>query len=39
MARIFGTVNSVIIGGFAVFGVMGITAWRFPELGKLKKLG
>ena len=38
MARIFGTVNSVIIGGFAVFGVMGITAWQFPELSKLKKL-
>jgi MFS family permease len=39
MARIFGTVNSVILGGFAVFGVMGISAWQFPEIGKLKKLG
>ena len=39
MARVFGTVNSVIIGGFAVFGVMGISAWQFPEIGKLKKLG
>lgn len=38
MARIFGTVNSVIIGGFAVFGVMGITAWQFPEISKLKKI-
>lgn len=38
MARIFGTVNSVILGGFAVFGVMGITAWQFPEIAKLKKL-
>jgi len=39
MARIFGTVNSVIIGGLAVFGVMGITAWQFPEISKLKKIG
>jgi hypothetical protein len=38
-ARMLGTVNSVIFGGLATFGVMGLTHWRFPELWRLKKVG
>jgi MFS family permease len=38
-ARLMGTVNSVIFGGLATFGVMGLTHWRFPELWRLKKVG
>ena len=37
-ARLFGTVNSVIIGGLAVFGVMGVTAIKFPEVAKLRRV-
>jgi MFS family permease len=38
-ARLLGTVNSVIFGGLATFGVMGLTHWKFPELWRLKKVG
>ena len=38
-ARLMGTVNSVVFGGLATFGVMGLTHWRFPELWRLKKVG
>ncbi len=38
-ARLMGTVNAVIFGGLATFGVMGLTHWRFPELWRLKKIG
>ena len=38
-ARLMGTVNSVIFGGLATFGVMGLTHWRFPELWRLRKVG
>jgi MFS family permease len=38
-ARLMGTVNSVIFGGLATFGVMGLTHWQFPELWRLKKVG
>ena len=38
-ARLVGTVNSVVFGGLATFGVMGLTHWRFPELWRLKKVG
>jgi hypothetical protein len=38
-ARLMGTVNSVVFGGFATFGVMGLTHWKFPEIWKLKKVG
>lgn len=38
-ARLLGTVNSVVFGGLATFGVMGLTHWRFPELWRLKKVG
>ncbi len=38
-ARLMGTVNSVVFGGVATFGVMALTHWKFPELWKLKKIG
>jgi len=38
-ARLLGTVNSVVFGGLATFGVMGLTHWRFPELWRLRKVG
>ena len=38
-ARLMGTVNSVVFGGVATFGVMTLTHWKFPELWKLKKVG
>lgn len=38
-ARLMGTVNSVVFGGIATFGVMGLTHWKFPEIWKLKKVG
>lgn len=38
-ARLMGTVNSVVFGGLATFGIMGLTHWRFPELWRLKKVG
>ena len=38
-ARLFGTVNSVVFGGIATFGVMGLTHWKFPEIWKLRKIG
>jgi MFS family permease len=38
-ARLMGTVNSVVFGGLATFGVMGLTHWKFPELWRLKKVG
>ncbi len=38
-ARLMGTVNSVVFGGVATFGVMGLTHWKFPEIWKLKKVG
>jgi hypothetical protein len=38
-ARLLGTVNSVVFGGLATFGGMGLTHWRFPELWHLRKVG
>ena len=38
-ARLMGTVNSVVFGGVATFGVMALTHWKFPEIWKLKKVG
>jgi MFS family permease len=37
-ARLLGTVNSVVLGGLAVFGVMGVTAVQFPEIAQLRKV-
>ena len=38
-ARLLGTVNSVVFGGLATFGVMGLTHWHFPEIWRLRKVG
>jgi MFS family permease len=38
-ARLLGTVNSVIFGGLATLGVVGVTAWKTPALRKLDELG
>ena len=38
-ARLLGTVPSVVLGGLATFGVMGLTHWRFPEIWHLRKVG
>jgi MFS family permease len=38
-ARLMGTINSVVFGGVATFGVMALTHWKFPEIWKLKKVG
>lgn len=38
-ASLMGTVNSVVFGGVATFGVMALTHWKFPEIWKLKKVG
>jgi MFS family permease len=38
-ARLVGTVPSVVLGGLATFGVMGLTAWGFPEIWHLRKVG
>lgn len=35
----FGVVPSVIIGGLGTLAVVGIWAWRFPQLREYKKLG
>ncbi len=37
-ARLMGTVNSVVFGGLATYGVMGLTHWCFPELWRLRKV-
>ena len=34
-ARLFGVVNSVILGGLVTLGVVGVTAWKIPALRKL----
>ncbi|KAG1370336.1 hypothetical protein G6F59_018683 [Rhizopus arrhizus] len=35
MARLLGLVPAVVLGGFAVLSVAGITAWKNPTLRKL----
>jgi MFS family permease len=37
-ARILGTARSVVLGGLATLTVVGVTAWRVPELRRLKEL-
>jgi MFS family permease len=37
-AKLLGTVTSVIFGGLMTLGVVGVTAWRIPALGKLDEL-
>ena len=35
MARLLGLVPAVIVGGFAILGVVGVTAWKAPRLRRL----
>jgi hypothetical protein len=37
-ARLLGTVNSVIFGGWMTLGVVGATAWKIPALRELDEL-
>jgi len=37
-ARLLGTVNSVLLGGLVTLGVVGVTAWKTPDLRKLDEL-
>jgi MFS family permease len=37
-AKLLGTVRSVIVGGFITLGVVGVTAWKVPELRRLDGL-
>ena len=37
-ARLLGAVPAVVLGGAATLGVVGATAWRVPELRKLREL-
>jgi MFS family permease len=37
-AKLLGTVTSVIAGGLMTLGVVGVTAWKIPALGKLDEL-
>lgn len=35
MARLLGLVPAIIVGGFAILGVAGVTAWKAPRLRRL----
>ena len=35
MAKLFGLVPAILIGSWVTLGVVGITAWRAPQLRKL----
>jgi predicted MFS family arabinose efflux permease len=37
-AKLLGTVPSVIFGGLATLGIVGVTAWRIPRLRHLDEL-
>ncbi|MDQ6689736.1 MAG: MFS transporter [Gemmatimonadota bacterium] len=37
-AKLLGTVRSVILGGVVTLGVVGVTAWKIPQLRKLDEL-
>lgn len=37
-ARLMGVVPSVVFGGLMTLGVVGVTAWRVPELRRLKRI-
>ena len=37
-ARLLGVVPSVVFGGLVTLGVVGTTAWRVPELRRLKRI-
>jgi len=37
-ARLLGAARSVVLGGMVTLGVVGLTAWRVPELRRLREL-
>ena len=37
-AKLLGTVPSVVLGGLATLGVVGVTAVRVPELRRLREI-
>jgi MFS family permease len=37
-ARLMGLVPSVVFGGCMTLGVVGVTAWRVPELGRMRRM-
>ena len=37
-ARLLGAVRSVVFGGFVTLGVVGLTAWKIPQLRELDEL-
>ena len=37
-ARVLGLIPSVLFGGCMTLGIVGFTAWKVPELRKLKKI-
>ena len=37
-AKLLGAVNAVVLGGLVTLGVVGVTAWRIPQLRKLDTL-
>lgn len=37
-ARLLGAARSVVLGGMATLAVVGVTAWRVPELRRLREL-
>jgi hypothetical protein len=37
-ARLLGAARSVVLGGMATLAVVGATAWRVPELRRLREL-
>jgi MFS family permease len=37
-AKLLGTVPSVVLGGMATLAVVGLTAWRVPELRRLREI-
>jgi len=37
-ARVLGLIPSVVFGGLMTLGVVGVTAWKAPELRKLRRI-
>ena len=37
-AKLLGVVPSVVFGGLVTLGVVGATAWRVPELRRMKQI-
>jgi hypothetical protein len=37
-AKLLGVVPSVVFGGLVTLGVVGVTAWRVPELRRMERI-